>query len=170
MSRLIFNPNFWLLKLKQQSCFCTSLCPSIDQYEILNFCLFVWYIYKFSGFCLKLSLFILKILLSSFGFCIEQIIILILDGNPEHVARLWRKICPFWKKNQICDCSWSKKKCSKRSNNRCRSTRAHLFLIYHQIYVPWVRLKRVGVFKCYEWSYRSNNTRQGVHLTLTFPP
>ena len=35
-------------------------------------------------------------------------IVLILDGNSEHVAHAWRKIGIFGKKNMICDGSRSK--------------------------------------------------------------
>ena len=33
--------------------------------------------------------------------------VLILDGNSEHVAHTWRNIDLFWKRNPICDCSRS---------------------------------------------------------------
>ena len=38
------------------------------------------------------------------GPTVLSIMVLILDGNTEHVAQAWRKIVLFGEKNPICDC------------------------------------------------------------------
>ena len=61
--------------------------------------------------------------------------VLISDGNSEHVAHAWtKKVFSDKKKYLICDCSRSHGLI--RSNNRDCSLRAHLHLSYHLISVP----------------------------------
>ena len=58
--------------------------------------------------------------------------VLILDGNSEHVAPGMKKNWSFLKKNiQICDFSRFEQ-ILNRPNNRDHYTRAHLFLDYHE--------------------------------------
>ena len=61
--------------------------------------------------------------------------VLILDGNSEHVSHAWSK-----KSHPIYDYSRYTIKCQNRSNNRDVSLRAHLFLSYHLI--PWFFIVR----------------------------
>ena len=61
--------------------------------------------------------------------------VLILDGNSEHVAHAWRKISLSGEINPICDCSRSNQMFYIRSNYRDCSSSAHLFPSYHLIYL-----------------------------------
>ena len=62
-----------------------------------------------------------------------SIMVLIFD-HTEHVAQVWRKKVFSEKKYPICDLP----NVLNRSNHRDNSLRAHLFMSYHLIHVPWV--------------------------------
>ena len=72
-----------------------------------------------------------------------DIMLLILDGNSEHVAHA---VLP-WKLFQICDCCRPQTNASNRSNYQFHSWRAHLFLSYHRILMSWVDIENLIRFE-----------------------
>ena len=70
--------------------------------------------------------------------------VLVLNGNSEHVAHAWRKIDLFGGKNPICETSPSAKNALYWSNNQDHSKRAHLFLDNDLISVPWYVMSFLG--------------------------